>query len=196
MAKTVLKYRLTADPLDFVEIALSDNVDDIAAKLDMPPATAGKLRDEMRELLGYWLASMDKKALARVDGQIVDKFKADMPQDSALLALRDFVNSRAQELKVIIDVTSGKPERAYQPTRLSPIDFLKMSIMETVISQPGYRLCHFCGKPFQFKSSKAMYCSTTCRTYASRATTALKDLTASREEAHAAINKLKKKGAK
>lgn len=153
---------------DFVQIAHCEDISLLSELMEMSGNEALKLREDMRELLGVWLASLDPDALEWMGEKLVELYKKDIPRDTALLSLRDFVNARAVPVKAGITVNSGYPEQIILPAEKGPISLLWLGIIETITTPNAYRICSHCGKPFTYKSPRAVYCSDVCRTYAHR----------------------------
>jgi hypothetical protein len=120
-----------------------------------------------------WLTSMPQEQRDKMDPAIVERFGVieDLPVDSALHQLRDLVNSVLKDdvhIRVIIgngmieqnlDVPPDEEKRIW------------LDALNAAMNMVGFRVCKWCGKPFPYKSAKAMFCSNACRIKSSRAKT-------------------------
>jgi hypothetical protein len=158
----------TEQDQSFVEIAMSTDIPAMAAT--NPDFTTGELQDlseKMRTVMTYWIASMTPEHRSRMDERIVSEFQSDMSKEAALFSMRDFINRHAPDAKMGIKIYADSPAIHYQiEAHKEPAYW--MDVINAVTKEWAYRLCNYCGKPFVYKSKKAMYCSDTCRTYASR----------------------------
>jgi len=141
------------DEDEFMRIALGDD--------------ENPLKEDFRKLLVLWIASMKPEHRARMDKRILDQFAADMPRDTALLQLRDFVNNHTIDVKMGLQIYADSPAIDYH-IEANKEASLWMGAIKAIDEDWSYRLCDYCGKPFSFKSTKAQYCSHTCRNSASR----------------------------
>ena len=125
------------------------------------------MKPDFRKVLGLWIASMTPEHRARMDKRILDQFTDDIPRDTALLQLRDFINDHAPQAKMGIQIYADSPAINYQiEANKEPAYW--MGAINAVTKDLAYRLCEHCGKPFVYKSKRATYCSDVCRTAASR----------------------------
>jgi hypothetical protein len=158
----------TGEIESFVELAMAKDIPAVAnANPDFTVEELKKLATEMRTVMTYWIASMTPEHRARMDERILGEFTTDMARDTALLSLRDYINAHAPQTKMGIEIYADSPAVTYQiESRKEPA--LWLDAINAVTKDWAYRLCSYCGKPYAYKSKKAMYCSDTCRTYASR----------------------------
>jgi len=143
----------------FIEIAMASDVSALAeADPDFTVEDLQKLATEMRTVMTYWVASMTPEHRERMDQSIVSEFETDMQRDTALLSLRDYINKHAPKAQMGIEILADSPAINYQiEAKREPQ--IWMDVINAVTNESAYRLCSHCGKPFVYKSTKAMYCS-------------------------------------
>ena len=154
-----------------VEIAMSEP-EQLAESFGVPLSDATEWTGKAREFMHLWSDCMDDDLRRRMDPAIIERFQIqrvlDMPRDTALLRLRDFINQNyAPPGRYGIAIESGHPEPVFMPNNPDRTN-LGQWVVKIVTEDIAFRLCKQCGKPFAYKSQRAMYCSAACRVAASR----------------------------
>lgn len=176
------KKRLKISPKDtglltIFEIAMCEDPEELVKRLAIESDEAGILRAGMVMVATYWIAGMDDDQRARIDPEIVSRFKSDHAADTALLLLRDMVNAHMPMARFYMDIDPSATRKVSLGTKAINPDEVSMiwrgAALEIIgfdsSDQLHYSLCQQCGRPFQHKSTRALYCSASCRVAASRA---------------------------
>ena len=163
--------------LSIFEIAMHENTEELAKRLQIEDDDAKMLHCAMGMVATYWIAGMDDGQRGRIDPEIVSRFKSDLAADTALLMLRDLVNAHMPITRFYLDVDPAASRKVRIGTETINPDDISMIWHGAAVEISGfdisdqihYSLCQQCGRPFQHKSTRALYCSAACRVAASRA---------------------------
>ena len=168
----------------FVKLAMTDDGDiqKLAGEIGCGGDELGKLVKDMKTVVQLWLASMTPKHFSRMDELIIEKsrkeFPEDVPRDTAMLRLRDYINPRIPPMQAEFFVQDGELLsrliiHVHAMSDASPMfeaacATIWADVFNAIKNDDAYRICAHCGEPFVYRSQKAIYCSGTCRAYASR----------------------------